>query len=144
MKPRPRSSTPTETGKPVRMGVIDLPSFYADFELTGRKPGSEPKKHDARCQALCKSSPANMDGIILDLRRKRRFVEKAINLTGLFIKEGPVVQVKDHNEQVCVDKDTDSSVQYDGPLIVLTSRFSASASKSWRERCRTIWPRTRR
>ena len=71
-----------------------------------------------------------VDGIVLDLRRNGGgSLEEAINLTGLFIKEGPVVQVKDHNGKVSVDADTDPTVLYDGPLIVLTSRFSASASE---------------
>src|SRR5206468_8074211 len=55
--------------------------------------------------------------------------EEAINLTGLFIKEGPVVQVRDYDGRIFQDNDPDSSVGYDGPLIVLTSRFSASASE---------------
>jgi len=56
-------------------------------------------------------------------------LEEAINLTGLFIKEGPVVQVKDPDGKVFVDTDPDGSVWYDGPVVVLTSRFSASASE---------------
>jgi carboxyl-terminal processing protease len=50
-------------------------------------------------------------------------------LTGLFIKDGPVVQVRDPNNKIMADEDEDSSIAYDGPLIVLTSRFSASASE---------------
>jgi len=69
-------------------------------------------------------------GVILDLRRNGGgSLEEAINLTGLFIKEGPVVQVKDHDGRISEDKDTDSRVVYDGPLVVMTSRFSASASE---------------
>jgi len=71
-------------------------------------------------------------GVILDLRRNGGgSLEEAINLTGLFIKEGPVVQVKgpDPNRPPQVDVDPDPSVFYDGPLVVLTSRFSASASE---------------
>src|SRR5678816_3741258 len=56
-------------------------------------------------------------------------LEEAINLTGLFIKEGPVVQVKDSDGHISVDRDTDSDVLYGGPLVVMTSRFSASASE---------------
>src|SRR5205814_5910416 len=56
-------------------------------------------------------------------------LEEAIKLTGLFIKQGPVVQVRDSNGTVAEDADKDPSVAYDGPLIVLTSRFSASASE---------------
>src|SRR5204862_4135158 len=56
-------------------------------------------------------------------------LEEAINLTGLFIKEGPVVQVQNAHKDIEVDSDPDPSVAYDGPLIVLTSRLSASASE---------------
>ena len=68
--------------------------------------------------------------MILDLRYNGGgSLEEAINLTGLFIKEGPVVQVKDSDGHITVDKDTDPDVLYDGPLVVMTSRFSASASE---------------
>jgi len=69
-------------------------------------------------------------GVILDLRRNGGgSLEEAINLTGLFIKEGPVVQVRQPDGRVFTDTDPDTSVFYDGPLVVLTSRFSASASE---------------
>lgn len=68
--------------------------------------------------------------MILDLRRNGGgSLEEAINLTGLFIKRGPVVQVRNADDSVEVDEDTDPRVQYDGPMMVLTSRFSASASE---------------
>ena len=72
----------------------------------------------------------NVAGVILDLRRNGGgSLEEAIKLTGLFIKTGPVVQVRDENGTVQEADDTDPSVLYDGPLVVLTSRFSASASE---------------
>jgi carboxyl-terminal processing protease len=72
----------------------------------------------------------HVDGIILDLRRNGGgYLEEAIKLTGLFIPRGPVVQTKDPNGDIVVDSCRDSSVLYDGPLIILTSRFSASASE---------------
>jgi carboxyl-terminal processing protease len=119
---------PGEQDKHVRLGVIDLPSFYASFD---RKVDSEPKSTTVDVTRLLrKLKREKVDGIILDLRRNGGgSLEEAINLTGLFIKEGPVVQVKDYNGKVMVDSDTDPSVVYDGPLIVLTSRFSASASE---------------
>jgi carboxyl-terminal processing protease len=71
-----------------------------------------------------------VDGVILDLRRNGGgSLEEAIRLTGLFIKEGPVVQIKRPNGDIEVREDTDPSIAYDGPLILLTSRFSASASE---------------
>jgi carboxyl-terminal processing protease len=71
-----------------------------------------------------------VEGVVLDLRHNGGgSLEEAIKLTGLFIKEGPVVQVKDFDGSVQVDNDDDAKIAYDGPLIVLTSRQSASASE---------------
>ncbi|MBI4659135.1 MAG: carboxy terminal-processing peptidase [Verrucomicrobia bacterium] len=123
---------PGTADKPTRLGIIDLPSFYAEFDFSGKRQSSEPKKSTTRdVRALLQKLIAeHVEGIILDLRRNGGgSLEEAINLTGLFIKEGPVVQVKEHNGRKYVDKDTDSAVVYDGPLLVLTSRFSASASE---------------
>ncbi|MHC1766592.1 MAG: carboxy terminal-processing peptidase [Verrucomicrobiia bacterium] len=116
--------------KTVRLGLIDLPSFYADFDRRGE---SEPKSTTVDVTRLLrKLKRENVEGIILDLRRNGGgSLEEAINLTGLFIKEGPIVQVKDHNpnRRPAIDADNDPEVVYDGPLIVLTSRMSASASE---------------
>lgn len=123
---------PLENGKQVRLGVIDLPSFYADFDLSGKKTDPEHRKSTTRDVSILlkKLNSEHVEGIILDLRRNGGgSLEEAINLTGLFIKDGPVVQVKDHEGKRYVDNDTDPSILYDGPLIVLTSRFSASASE---------------
>jgi len=120
-------------GKPqlIRLGMIDLPSFYSGFELEGRRSGAEQKSTTTDvAKLLHKLVQENVSGIILDLRRNGGgSLEEAINLTGLFIKEGPVVQVRDYDGRIFQDQDPDSSVWYDGPLIVLTSRFSASASE---------------
>lgn len=117
-------------GKKFRFGVIDLPSFYAPVDLG---PG---KAEDARYTSqdvallLKKLKEEKVDGVILDLRRNGGgSLEEAIKLTGLFIKDGPVVQIRSGEGSVQVDEDTDSSITYDGPLMVLTSRFSASASE---------------
>jgi carboxyl-terminal processing protease len=121
--------TAKENAKPLRLGIIDLPSFYSDF---GPRPTSGERKSTTTdvAKLLKKLNEENVNGIILDLRRNGGgSLEEAINLTGLFIKEGPVVQVKDPDGSVQVDSDRDPRVQYDGPLIVLTSRFSASASE---------------
>ncbi len=119
---------PSENGQPTqRYGIIDLPSFYADLE--NRSPGRKSTTTDV-AKLLRKLREEKVAGVILDLRRNGGgSLEEAINLTGLFIKEGPVVQVKDSDGHISVDRDTDPSVLYDGPLVVLTSRFSASASE---------------
>ena len=69
-------------------------------------------------------------GLVMDLRRNGGgSLEEAINLTGLFIKKGPVVQSKDYNKQIDVSSDKDPSIAYSGPMVVLTSHISASASE---------------
>jgi len=125
-----------------RLGVIDLPSFYATIEmgdskspeLTGDAQGTArptPRSTSADVARLLKKfKEENVAGVILDLRRNGGgSLEEAVKLTGLFIKEGPVVQVRYSDGNQIVREDTDPAVLYDGPLIVLTSRFSASASE---------------
>jgi carboxyl-terminal processing protease len=119
---------PAEGGySATRIGVISLPSFYAD--LKNRGPNRKSTTTDV-AKLLTRLKAEKVSGVILDLRHNGGgSLEEAINLTGLFIKEGPVVQVKDSDGHITVDKDTDSDILYDGPLIVMTSRFSASASE---------------
>jgi len=119
---------PPDKGHTLRLGVIDLPSFYAD--MGGRK-GVEPRSATADvARLLTKLKKEQVRGVILDLRGNGGgSLEEAISLTGLFIRQGPVVQTRGLEGQVEVGSDKDASVQYDGPLIVLTSRFSASASE---------------
>ncbi len=122
---------PDKDGKCTRLGVIDLLSFYASFDVLNRSGKASHKSTTEDVARLLKKLTAEkVAGIILDLRRNGGgSLEEAINLTGLFIKEGPVVQVRDAQGKVIHDDDPDPSVQYDGPLIVLTSRASASASE---------------
>ncbi len=122
---------PGSHGETLRLGVIDLPSFYTSFDPTSTRSKAEPKSTTEDVSRLLKKLKAeNVGGVVLDLRRNGGgSLEEAIRLTGLFIKEGPVVQVKDYDGRIDVDRDDDSSVLYEGPLIVLTSRFSASASE---------------
>lgn len=121
----------SETGATTRLGIIDLPSFYASFDIPNRNGKASPKSTTEDVSRLLrKLKQENVRGVILDLRHNGGgSLEEAINLTGLFIKQGPVVQVRDSNGKVTVDEDWDPAVTYDGPLIVLTSRFSASASE---------------
>lgn len=118
---------PVDGGQTTRVGIIDLPSFYADL---GNRNADHKSTTTDVAKLIKKLKAENVSGIILDLRRNGGgSLEEAINLTGLFIKEGPVVQVKDSDGTISVDSDQDPSVLYEGPLIVLTSRFSASASE---------------
>jgi carboxyl-terminal processing protease len=122
---------PQDEGAPVRVGVIDLPSFYASFELGKTTNHAEPRSTTADVTRLIQKLTAEgISGLILDLRRNGGgSLEEAIKLTGLFIRDGPVVQVRDANGEIYVERDEDPAVVYDGPLVVLTSRFSASASE---------------
>ena len=122
---------PGTDGQPVRLGVIDLPSFYASFPLLGSKGRSEIKSTTTDVALLLdKLKKENVSGVILDLRHNGGgALEEAVNLTGLFIKDGPVVQIGGSDGSVEVRRDQDPSVAYDGPLIVLTDKFSASASE---------------
>ena len=121
---------PVPDHKNLRLGVIDLPSFYANIPVDGTQ-ASEPKSTTVDvAKLLVKLNEQKVDGVILDLRRNGGgSLEEAITLSGLFIKEGPIVQVKDYTGDIAVEKDRDPSVLYSGPLEVLTSRFSASASE---------------
>jgi carboxyl-terminal processing protease len=114
-----------------RLGVIDLPSFYSGAGVDGRRPGAEQKSTTTDvAKLLRKLMQEKVSGVILDLRHNGGgLLDEAISLTGLFIKEGPVVQVRNYDGTTSEDKDPDSSVLYDGPMVVLTSRYSASASE---------------
>ncbi len=128
---------PDGAGKSLRLGIVDLPSFYAAMDLPRGKPAGSAAAgfpaHSASADVaklLNKFKQEHVRGIILDLRRNGGgSLEEAVKLTGLFIKEGPVVQVRALDGSIQVDRDEDPSIAYDGPLIVLTSRFSASASE---------------
>ena len=111
-------------GDPVKLGWITLPSFYADMD-------SHKKSTTKDVLALLKRlKREKINGLVIDLRRNGGgSLEEAIALTGLFFKSGPVVQTKGANERVVISTDPDPGIAYDGPLVVLTSRQSASASE---------------
>jgi carboxyl-terminal processing protease len=113
--------------KPRRIGVIDLPGFYASEGNATEAPTSA--SADV-ARLLTKLQEEHVTGIILDLRRNGGgSLKEAIDLTGLFIPSGPVVQTRNLEGRVEIGGDGDDKVAYDGPLLVLTSRFSASASE---------------
>jgi len=116
---------PSEKSGTQRIGVIDLPGFY------GGEPGSSaPSATKDVARLLKKLKQEHVTGIVLDIRRNGGgSLDEAIKLTGLFIPAGPVVQVRGPNGRIEVGTDDDSGTLYDGPLVVLTSRFSASASE---------------
>jgi carboxyl-terminal processing protease len=115
-------------GPPIRLGWITLPSFYADMEHSG-EAGAKSTTTDVLA-LLTRLKQENISGLVMDLRRNGGgSLDEAVKLTGLFIKKGPVVQAKDANGVVHISRDRDPSITWDGPLIVITNRLSASASE---------------
>jgi carboxyl-terminal processing protease len=118
---------PDASGNIRRLGWITLPSFYAD--MGNNKAGAKSTTRDVR-NLLERLKKENISGLVMDLRRNGGgSLDEAIDLTGLFIKKGPVVQVKNANGSLKTYADTDPSIVYDGPMIVLTNTLSASASE---------------
>ena len=112
-----------------KVGYINLPKFYRDFEAMGSDKEVRNCTQDVK-EELERLKKAGAKGFILDLRNNGGgALEDAHKMTGLFIKDGPVVQVKDHDGNISVLKDEDSSITWDGPLVILTNKFSASASE---------------
>lgn len=115
-------------GTTTRLGWITLPSFYADMEHSGAANAKSTTKDVLALLNRLKAE--GITGLVMDLRKDGGgSLEEAVNLTGLFIKKGPVVQSKDSNGNIHVSRDRDPSIAYDGPMIVLTNRLSASASE---------------
>src|SRR5712691_1035602 len=113
-----------DEGRAVKLGWITLPSFYADMDHHAK---STTKDVMALLKRLKKE---NIAGLVVDLRRNGGgSLEEVISLTGLFLKSGPVVQTKGSNGNIVVSSDPDPGIAYSGPLVVLTSRQSASASE---------------
>ncbi|ASP40426.1 tail-specific protease [Bacterioplanes sanyensis] len=121
---------PNGSGGTTKLGVIDIPTFYIDFK--GRmenKPDYRSTTRDVR-RLINQLAQEDIDGLIIDLRNNGGgSLEEAVSLTGLFIKEGPVVQVRSNRGRVEILPDADPSVFYNGPLTVLVNRLSASASE---------------
>lgn len=114
-----------EIGK-MRLGIINVPSFYVDMR-GGADANSVAR--DVR-KLIEKLNDEKVDGMLIDLRGDTGgSLEEVVKMTGFFIKEGPVVQVKDNRNQLQTHDDDDSQVLYGGPLVVLVDRLSASASE---------------
>lgn len=106
-------------------GVINLPKFYANYEDSdNRNAAGDIKKEIVRLKA------EGMEGLVLDLRNNGGgYLKTVVDMAGLFIKEGPVVQVRTAGEPKDVLRDRDRSIIWDGPLVILVNEFSASASE---------------
>lgn len=119
----------TSGNKTYKIGIIEIPAFYADF--AAYRAGDPNYKSTTRDVKLILDSlkAQKVDGVIIDLRSNGGgSLMEAIELTGLFIKTGPVVQVRDQRS-IEINEDEDPQLAYDGPLGVLVDRFSASASE---------------
>jgi carboxyl-terminal processing protease len=113
-----------------KIGVIEIPAFYRDFK--GQSRGDKDFRSTTRDvrQLLNELKNDGVDGIVIDLRNNGGgSLSEATELTGLFIKTGPVVQVLDSNGHLDIEKDQDDEVAYRGPLAVLVNSDSASASE---------------
>ncbi len=116
-------------GRDLRIGVITIPAFYSDFDAARRgDPNYRSTTRDVR--RLLEDVRGKIDGLVLDLRENGGgSLQEAVDLTGLFIGEGPVVQVRNAGGDVEIEKDSEPGRAYDGPLAVLVDHASASASE---------------
>ena len=117
-------------GKQFKIGVIEIPTFYMDFEAyRKRDPNYKSTSRDVR-NLLKELKQQQVDGVILDLRNNGGgSLYEATALTDLFIDFGPVVQIRDANKKIYRNQRATSEAFYDGPMMVLINRLSASASE---------------
>lgn len=108
-----------------KIGYIHLPKFYTDF----RREGGRRCATDVKAE-LTKLKAENVKGVILDLRNNGGgSLQDVVEMSGLFIDSGPIVQVKARNRKARVLKDEDPNIHYEGPLVIMVNAFSASASE---------------
>lgn len=117
-------------GQAMKIGVIDLPSFYSDFEAKGR--GDKNYRSTTRDVRLLLDNlkSQGIQGLILDLRNNGGgSLDEAIDLSGLFIKSGPIVQIRNYANSIQIANDDNQDIIWEGPLTILVNRYSASASE---------------
>jgi carboxyl-terminal processing protease len=121
---------PMPDGSKAKIGIISLSKFYIDFDGYYKgDPNYESSSRDVR-RILEKFNTKGVDGAIIDLRNNGGgSLMEAINLTGLFIKDGPVVQVRHSSGKVSIKEDPDREIVFSKPLIVLTNKLTSSASE---------------
>ena len=120
----------TPDAPPMKIGVIDLPVFYMDFNGRAQnKPDYRSSTRDVR-RLIEELEAEGIEGLVIDLRNNGGgSLLEATTLTGLFIDKGPVVQVRNANGRISVEQDSEPGMAWDGPLAVLVNRYSASASE---------------
>jgi carboxyl-terminal processing protease len=118
-------------GKMKKIGVISIPTFYMDFAAAAKGESNYKSTTRDVKKLITDLKKQKVEGIIIDLRNNGGgSLQEAVELTGLFIPQGPVVQIKDMMGSIRQEMDKDNgAVFYDGPLVVLVNRFSASASE---------------
>lgn len=118
-------------GSDKHIGVIEIPTFYADFQAMQQgDPNYKSTTRDVRKLITELQQQQSLDGLVIDLRGNGGgSLDEANRLTGLFIDEGPTVQIRGANDRIETLEDPDPRLFYDGPLIVLVDRLSASASE---------------
>ncbi|MGA2018750.1 MAG: carboxy terminal-processing peptidase [Opitutaceae bacterium] len=120
---------PGDGGKSLPIGVVTLPAFYGAGDEGNTDSDNSSASEDV-AKLIGQLKGAGIKGLVLDLRHNGGgFLSEAIELAGLFIHKGPVVQVKDYEGDIQVDSDRAENLTYDGPMAVLVDRFSASASE---------------
>ena len=113
-----------------KIGVITIPSFYLDFEGQQQNTGNYNSTSRDVTRILNELNTEHVDGVVIDLRDNGGgSLEESVNVTGLFIPTGPVVQISNSTGGKMVLRDEDRRVLYNGPLAVLVNRYSASASE---------------
>ncbi|WP_299127558.1 carboxy terminal-processing peptidase [uncultured Winogradskyella sp.] len=118
-----KSSTVNKDGK--TYGIINLPKFYVDFQSYDNRNAASDIK-----QEIIRLKEQGMEGLVLDLRNNGGgSLQTVVDIVGLFIEQGPVVQVKTTGEPKEVLRDQDSTIYWDGPLVVMVNELSASASE---------------
>jgi carboxyl-terminal processing protease len=129
-KAKAKILTHVQDGHTYRIGMIELPSFYMDFEAYQKGDVNYTSTTRDVQKLIVDLKKQGIDGLIMDLRDNGGgSLSEAIDLTGLFIEKGPVVQVRSPNEKIDLGEDEDPNVTYSGPLAVMINRFSASASE---------------
>jgi len=118
-------------GKPFKIGIITVPGFYADFKAArAGDPNYKSTTRDVKLLIDTLKNTDKVDAIVMDLRSNGGgSLVEAINLTGLFIDKGPVVQVKDLKGDIDVQEDENAGAAWTGPFGVMVDRLSASASE---------------
>ena len=118
-----KSSTVTYNNK--KYGIINLPGFYIDFDHKNARNSTSDMKHEIE-----ELNKENVEGLIIDLRQNGGgSLKTAIEIAGLFIEKGPIVQVKYKGEKPRIDRDKDKKIQWNKPLVIMVSELSASASE---------------